>query len=214
MGRIGPPWEEPGPPFERFARTAQAVLLEPTRFFSTMRREGGLGPPIVFGVIGTLAGGIMAAVYQMLLSMLGAGFQSADAIRDQAFLSLFSTGCMVIVIPLITVLSMFIAAGIYHLMLVLLGAAQRPFETTMRVIAYGTGSTSLLNFIPICGGFIGAIWSLIVAIIGLAQAHEISTGKAAAAVLIPFVVCCVLILIFYASVLAMIVGGAAMGGWR
>jgi hypothetical protein len=213
-GRTGPPWEQPGPAFERFARTAQAVLLDPTAFFRNMRREGGLGQPLVFGIAGTLAGGIMTAVYQMLLSMLGAGFQGPDAVRDQAFVSLFSTGCMVVVIPLVTVLGMFIAAGIYHVMLLLLGAAGRPFETTMRVIAYGTGSTSLLNFIPVCGGFIGAIWSLIVAIIGLAQAHEITTGKAAAAVLIPFVACCILILFFYASALALIFGGAAMGGWQ
>jgi hypothetical protein len=211
--RTGPPWEQPGPPFERFARTAQAVLLEPTRFFSTMRREGGLGQPLVFGIIGTLAGGVIGAIYQMLLSMMGAGFRGGDA-GAEVFAGLFSTGCIIVVLPVVTVLSMFIAAGIYHLMLMLLGAAARPFETTMRVIAYGTGSTSLLNVIPICGGFIGALWGIVVAIIGLAQAHEISTGKAAAAVLIPFVACCVLLALFYASIAAMILGGAAMGGWQ
>ena len=188
------------------------VLLDPSQSFRTMRREGGLGRPLAFGIIGTLAGGIVTAIYQLLFSMMGAGFGGLEAVQEQAIIGLFSTGCFVIVIPLLTVLSMFVAAGIYHLMLLLLGAAARPFETTMRVVAYGTGSTSLLNFVPICGGFIGVIWGIVVAIIGLAQAHEISTGKAAAAVLIPVVACCVLVAIFYATVLALIFGGAMAAG--
>jgi hypothetical protein len=36
---------------------------------------------------------------------------------------------------------------------------------------------------------IGGIWGLVVVIIGLAEAHEISRGKAAAAVLIPVALC-------------------------
>lgn len=190
------------------------VLLEPTRFFATMRRDGGLGQPLAFGIIGTLAGGIMTAIYQMLFSMMGAGFEGIEAVQHQAFVGLFSTGCFVIVIPLLTVLSMFIAAAIYHVMLLLIGGALRPFETTMRVVAYGTGSTSLLNFIPMCGGVLGAIWGLVVAIIGLSQTHEISVGKAAAAVLIPVVACCVLVAIFYAAVLALIFGGAVAAGMQ
>ena len=64
---------------------------------------------------------------------------------------------------------------------------------------------------PLCGGVIGGIWALVIVIIGLAAAHEIPTGKAAAAVLIPIVVCCVLVLVFYAAIVALVFGAVMAG---
>ena len=81
----------------------------------------------------------------------------------------------------------------------------------MRVVAYSMGSTSLLQVIPVCGGVFAAVWAIVANIIGLAQTHEISTGKAAAAVLVPILVCCVLTALFYAALLAVMLG-AAFGG--
>jgi hypothetical protein len=122
-------------------------------------------------------------------------------------MGMFSTGCMILILPIATVIGMFVGAGIYHLMLMLLGGARRPFETTLRVAAYTNGATAVLNLVPICGAFAAAIYAIVANIIGLAKAHEISTGKAAAAVLLPVVICCTLVLIFYAAIAAIIVGG-------
>lgn len=207
--RTGPPWEGTGPFFERFATTVSEVLLSPQTFFSTMRREGGLGAPLLFGIVGALIGGVATAIYQLLLSMLGAGFGGVDAARDQAIASLFSTGCVLVVLPFAGIVGMFVSALIYHLMLLLLGGARFGFETTMRVVAYTSGAVGLLQLVPLCGSLIAAVWSIVVAIIGLSRAHEISTGKAAAAVLLPVVACCVIAILFYAAILAMILGGAA-----
>jgi hypothetical protein len=44
--------------------------------------------------------------------------------------------------------------------------------------------------IPFCGGWIAMVWNIVVEIIGLARSHEIDTGKAALAVLLPIMVCC------------------------
>jgi len=205
--RTGPAWEQPvGSWLTKFAQTTQAVLLGPDVFFRTMRREGGLGQPIVFGVIGSLLGGLAAAIYQMVFATLMAGIQSPAAAREQALAGAFSTGCLIVVMPLAAVLGMFIGSGIYHLMLLLLGGARRSYETTLRVSAYGTGATSLLNLIPLCGALIAAIYAIVIAIIGLARAHEISTGKAAAAVLLPIVLCCGLVLVLYAAFAALLLG--------
>jgi hypothetical protein len=73
------------------------------------------------------------------------------------------------------------------------------------------GSTLPLAIVPFCGGAIGGIWGMICTIIGLAQAQETSTGKAAAAVLIPLVLCCGLAILFSAAIIALIAGGAAAG---
>ena len=209
--RTGPAWEQGGPWFPRFAQTAQAALLSPSLFFSTMRRTGGIGAPILYGVLGTVVGGVAAGLYQFLLGTLLAGVNSPEAAREQAVLNAVSTGCIVIVLPVITVLSLFINAGITHVMLLLLNGARRGFETTMRVAAYAHGSTALLNLVPLCGGVIGGIWTLVIVIIGIARAHEIPTGKAAAAVLIPIAACCVLVLVFYAAIAALVFGAVMAG---
>ena len=96
-------------------------------------------------------------------------------------------------------------------MLLLLNGARRGFETTMRVAAYAHGSAAMFNLVPLCGGIIGSIWALVIVIIGIARAHEIPTGKAAAAVLIPIAVCCVLVLVFYAAIAALIFGAVMAG---
>ena len=210
--RTGPAWEQPGGSWPvRFAQTVQAALTGPDLFFRTMRRAGGLGPPIAFGVIGSVLGGVAGAVYQLLLSTMTAGMQGAAAAREQALIGAFSTGCLVVAMPLAAVVSMFIGSAIYHLMLLLLGSARRPYETTLRVSAYATGATSVLGLIPLCGAVIGAVYAIVAAIIGLSRAHEISTGKAAAAVLLPMVLCCGLLLLFYGAIAAIVFGGLLSG---
>jgi hypothetical protein len=90
------------------------------------------------------------------------------------------------------VISAFVAAGILHLMLLLLGGARHDFEATFRVVAFAQ-ATSLLLLIPFCGQFAGGasgLWTLVLYILGLAEAHRIGHGKAAAAVLLPLVLCC------------------------
>jgi hypothetical protein len=176
-----------------------------------MHRRGGLAAPLTFGVAGTLLGALVGSLYQLMFASLGGGFADPDVARDAAFVGLLSSGCIVVVLPLVAVLSMFVSAAIYHVMLLLLGSARQPFEATMRVVAYSMGSTSLLQVIPVCGRVFAAVWAIVANIIGLAQTHEISTGKAAAAVLVPILVCCVLTALFYAALLAVLLG-AAFGG--
>ena len=43
--------------------------------------------------------------------------------------------------------------------------------------AYGNGATSMLSLIPLCGSIAGGLYAIVVMIIGLAKAHEISTGQ-------------------------------------
>jgi hypothetical protein len=211
-GRTGPVWETSGPLATRFLETVRGVLLNPVEFYRTMRRRGGVGAPLTFGIAGTLVGGVIGALYQLMFMTMGGGFGDFSAARDTAFVGLLSSGCIVVILPLAGILWIVIAAGIYHLMLLLLGGARGTFETTLRVVAYTMGATSLLQILPMCGSFLAAVWSIVVNIIGLAQAHEVSTGKAAAAVLVPIVACCVVIGLVWAATIAAILGGAGAFG--
>jgi hypothetical protein len=212
-GRTGPVWEQPGSVFNRFLETVREVLLNPQGFFRTMRRTGGLGGPLTFGVAGTLIGSVIGSLYQLMFMSMGGGMGDLQGFGEGAAAALFSTGCIVIAVPIVAVIGMFIGAAIYHLMLMLLGAARFPFETTMRVVAYSMGATSILNVVPVCGGIAAAIWAIVANIIGLAQAQETTIGKAAAAVLLPVLICCVVLGLFYLLAFAAVMG-ALSGAWQ
>lgn len=205
LPRPGLPWEREGPALQRFIDTLKLVLTDPTKAFSDMKREGGLGPPLIYGVIGTVSGALMSVIYNLFMSGVGLGFPGGFGGSP------FGSTSSLIFVPLVMICALFLASGIYHLMLMLLNAAKFPYETTFRVVAYSVGSTGPLGIIPICGGVIGAIWGLVVTIIGLAQAQETTTGKSALSVLVPGVLCCGLIMLFWGALIAFIIGASALG---
>src|ERR1700730_1063722 len=96
---------------------------------------------------------------------------------------------------------MFVGSGILHLCLMLVGGANRPFETTFRVVCFGSGAANLFSMIPMCGWLIAVVYDIVLKCIGVSRAHETTTGKAVLAVFLPVVVCCGLI------VLVVVLGG-------
>ena len=91
--------------------------------------------------------------------------------------------------PLLIVIGLFIGAGIMHLSLMLVGGNKKGFETTFRVIAYST-SAQVGAIIPLLGGLIAGIWTIVVEIIGLREAHQTTTLKAILAVFLPIIAAC------------------------
>jgi hypothetical protein len=59
--------------------------------------------------------------------------------------------------------------------------------------------------VPFCGQLVASIWTLVLYVIGLGEAHRTGYGKSAAAVLLPILLCCccaAIGLFFFASALA------------
>ena len=112
-----------------------------------------------------------------------------------------------IITPFLLILWLFVIAGMLHLFLLLVRGAKAGFEATFRVVSYSV-SPFLFMVIPFCGMLITALWAMMVAIIGLREAHETSGGKAAFAVLFPFIFCCGVVII-----LAMLFMGALVASF-
>lgn len=196
--RPGPPWEQPGPFLNRYVDTAKGVLLDPNTLFGSMRRQGGLGPPLTYGMLGMVVGIVASFVIDAVMPIRPfalPGMNQTEAVGGLV-------GGLIIA-PVLAICALFIGSGIVHVVLSLLGGANHGYETTFRVFAYTHGSTTPLGIIPFCGGIIGSVWGIVASIIGLAKAHETSTGKAAGAVLIPVVVCCGLFVLLAAAILGM-----------
>ena len=190
-GRPGLPWEhrqERGF-FNGFIETLTMVLTRPAEAFSVMKREGGLGEPLMYALIGGCLGGIVAFLFTL-------GFRSIGlfADRDNSLAAMTGMGigsvAMIILLPLFLVIFLFIWSALAHLCLMIVGGANQPFETTFRVLAFTQGSTGPLQIIPLCGGLISGVWAVVCYCIGLARAHETDTGRAVLAVFLPLIVCC------------------------
>ena len=174
--------------FNAFIETLKLVLMKPDVAFAMMKREGGLSEPLIYGVVGGSAGFIVYFLFSIFISSLG--FMG----NKNAFAGMMGFGVgailLLIFIPVILAIGFFIGAAILHLCLMLVGGANRPFETTFRVVCFASGSTQPLMMVPFCGGAISGIWCIVAECIGITKSHETTTGKAVLAVLLPLIACC------------------------
>ena len=73
-----------------------------------------------------------------------------------------------------------------HLWVFVMGG-RKGLEMTIKSVLYSSTPSLLLGWIPLVS-VIGAIWSLILGIYGIRELHEISTGRAIAAMIIAVVI--------------------------
>jgi len=206
--RTGPPWEQPGAFFQRWLDTAKSILLDPQGGFRNVRRTGGLGAPLTYYAIGA-APFVLASVFFQLIGIGGSMMGGGDTAGPAALLGgLGMIGVLLFMVVGIFVF-FFIYTGLVHLTLSLLGAARHGYEATVRTFAYAHGSALPIGMVPFCGGAIAGIWALICEIFGLAEMHETTPVKAAIAIFAPLVLCCVVMFVFWAAIMAMIMGSAA-----
>ena len=190
VARTGLPWDrrqELGL-FNAFIETLKLVLMNPGVAFAQMKTEGGLTEPLIYAVIGGSVGFVVYFLFSLFFSSFG--FMSHR--NPLAELTGFGFGAIFILlfVPVFLALGLFIGSAILHLCLMLVGGAKRSFEATFRVMCFAAGSAHPLLIIPLCGGLISGVWCIVLECIGLARAHDTSTGKAVIAVFLPIIVCC------------------------
>jgi hypothetical protein len=187
----GLPWEhrEQLGFLKAYFDTVILVLTKPAEAFVMMKKEGDLMGPMLFALIGGCAGVIVSVLLNIALQSVGFMADRQAGAFGMGIVGIWAVG-YILLSPVLVIVFMFIASGILHLCLMIVGGARKPFETTFRVVCFSSGSTSLLSMIPFCGGLISGVWNIVLEIIGVARAHEIDTGKAVLAVLLPIIVCC------------------------
>src|SRR3954462_5034799 len=128
--------------------TVSLLIAKPGDAFTMMRPEGGMTDPLLFGLIGGCAGSIVSILFQALMQSIpglsGSGQNVFElfGISQWVFMITYA-----VLSPLLVVMGLFIGAGILHLCLMLVGGANRPFETTFRVVCFATGSSNLFSMI-------------------------------------------------------------------
>ncbi|MEW6360145.1 MAG: YIP1 family protein [Planctomycetota bacterium] len=178
-------------------RTFKEVVFSPTQFYRRMRPYG-LGDAILYilviGLFVAVGSVLQQSSWQYLAQRVATLTRPPGApapLPMPQSLGVLGYAIMVLLMPLIQVLSMFIASAIVHVVLMVLGGANQGYENTCRVLSYGSGA-HVFGLIPICG-IIAPIWFLVVTTIGLRETNRIGTGKAFLAAFTPLalaLLCC------------------------
>ncbi len=199
-----PPWEERGRYglLNALVLTIRLVLFTPGRMFSRMPVGLGMLQPLLFAVVLAFIGALFDWMWSLTIGKVPAVLapEMLQVVGDPRF-----TAAHFMLSPIVVVVLVYLRAGIFHGILMLLGGNRLGFEATFRVVAY-TRATRLLSLIPLCGVAVGLIWELAVTIVGLAKIHECAEWKAIVAVLAPVV----LALMAWSTFAAFLLGLAAI----
>ncbi len=186
-------------PVQSFVATVRRLVVEPVAFYRGMTRQGDFVNPLVFALICWEISAIIGGLLGVLASLVGLGVRGVG----EAIVSFFGS---LILTPILALVVLFIAAGIIHLLVVLIARPMSTgFETTFRAIAYAN-VTALVSWVPILGALVGTLWYVVLSVFGVREGHATSTGKAALIVLIPAAVALFILLVLAAVVGAVIFG--------
>lgn len=188
-----PAWESaaPQPPLPAAFETIRQVLSKPAETFAAMPCEGGLWKPLKFYILVSWVSGAAAILYQLAATLINPAMLAGDEFKNfpkYGMISIFVG--LIIFMAAFLFLGAFVSSAVLHMALVAVGGAKKPFETTFRVLCYASGSTSVLQLIPICGGWFYSVASLVYCVVGLKEAHRTELWRPVLAIFLVFLVCC------------------------
>lgn len=165
-----------------FGRTWTGAALHARRFFRAMPAEGAIGAALLYYIpLGIAVSG--AGLFWTMVR--GTATVERDEVLGRVdLMGEFSPVLEFLLSPLLLLLSLFLSAGVVHLLLKAFGGANRDFGFTTRVFAFSY-SPQILGVLPVAGNAIGFAWMVVVAIIGLREGHRTTLSRVLPAVLIP-----------------------------
>jgi hypothetical protein len=210
----GLPWEQ-AKTGNTFIETMKQLVTDPTGAYARAREKGDYASPVIFALIVGTIGVIFQQVWSLVFGTAWVAMLPPE-FRDQAgtFFAAEGVGSVLFALvlgPVFVLIGLFIGSAIVHLFLLLFGGTKEStagFEGTVRSLGYA-GVANLAYVVPFVGAAIAIVWGVVMQVIGLKRMHHTTTGKAVAAILVPWLVCCVCIIIF---VVAMGASIAAMLG--
>jgi hypothetical protein len=184
-----------------FIETVKGFILSPVEAFQKVRPTD-LGDTLKYYLILVIINTILSLIISLVvLSSVAATLNMLFPALGLGAPALAGFGLVVLAILMffLSFLFLFIGAAWLHLWVWIFGG-RKGYLQTLKALAYGDTPYLLLGWIPVVG-FIGAIWSFILSMIGVRELHEISTGRAVAAVIVAAVIILVIIILVAAALL-------------
>jgi len=173
-----------------FTRTVQQVLSTPDLFFRKVS-IGGILSPLLFGVLTSVIAVLFTLLWQYFFAGMFGGANMAFAKSALAYAFL---------VPVFVAIGFFVAGGVLHTALMVVGGNRSGFGATFRILMY-SNSTQLIAIIPLLGSIFAFVYYPVLIIVGLKEAHGITMGRAAFAVFVALIVALILGLILLFMIL-------------
>jgi len=207
-----PTWEapEPGPFFPAAWASAKEILSTPAETFRRMPGSGGFAKPLKFYILVTWLTSAVAVMYQMVAAAINPALFSGPQgtnLSQAVLLSIFAGA--IVLMPLLLLVGVFFSAALVHGALLMVGGARKPFEVTLRALCYAGGATSVIQLVPLCGGWVSSLAWLVYSVIALKESHSTDLWRPIVALLLVGLLCCGAV--FALAVVTAAAAGAATG---
>jgi hypothetical protein len=195
------PWEDGAVPFPaNLGLTWWECLVSPTRFFERVEWEGSFSRPLLYFLITAIVASLLGLFWFAWGPWIGAGGFGLPL--EVQLLSFFIT-------PFAVLAGLAAMTLVQHLFVLMLAPGRRRLGATGRVLCYASGIGLVTGAVPPAIGPAGPMpgvagllylllylalviaveaWYVVVMVLGIRQAHDVSTGRAAAIVLLPIAV--------------------------
>ncbi len=168
--------------FRALWETIKQVLLKPGEFFDNLEIKDSLWEPLSFYLTVTTA--VLAAIILIFLLFPSKPIQG---------LGMAGVLLLAPIIMLGVIASLYIGAAIMHLVVLMFGGSGG-FKATFNVLAYNA-APGIFSIIPLVGGLINGVWSIVIGVIGFKRVHGLSTLRAVFVyILIPIIIMVVALL--------------------
>ena len=166
----------------------KGFLLSPVETFRKVR-DTDLGDSLRYYLLLLAINAVLSAIVN--LAIAGSVWMVFSDLFKQAGLAVpavAGTGVIIIALVMIIVqfVLVFIGAAWLHLFVYLLGG-RRGYLQTLKAITFGSTPAMLFGWIPFAG-LLAAIWSLVLGFFGIRELQDLTTIKAALAVILAIMV--------------------------
>jgi hypothetical protein len=189
---IEPAWERAsGLSLGAAIETVRQVFSNPKTTFQNLPPTGGLGRPLFFyTLVGWISGGT-AIFYQITAASINPEMFLGEAAKGLTQGTIVAAGIAVVLfLPLFLIAGAFIWAAMVHLFLMITGASRHGFEATFRALAYSSGATSMLQLVPLCGGYLYPVAHLVYGVIALKEVHRTDLWRVVLSMVLILLLCC------------------------
>jgi len=189
---------------------AKALLLTPVETLQKSR-DDTTQTTFLFYILIVLFNAILTALIVLILGGHGTLNTMSTLLKQFGwalpFVGALGAILVVIVMAILAVVFLFIG-GIWLHIWVYIAGGRKSYMHTVKALAYGSTPVMIIGWIPIIGPFIGGIWSLVLEVLGVREMHQISTARAAIAVILAVMIPVIIVLLFLAAVFAAMMSGA------
>lgn len=209
---ILPTWERPETRsfFSSVVESVKEILGSPVETFRAMPATGGFGRPLKFYLLVSWLTSAVAILVQLAAALVNPEMfvqEGVPAIPREMLPWIFVAA--IVLMPLILLVGIFVSSALLHGALMIVGGAKKPFETTLRALCYAGGATSVIQMIPLCGGWISTIAWIFYSAMALKEAHRSDLWRPVVAIGLVFLLFCGVV--FGAAFLVVALAGAAAG---